>query len=189
MRIICWQSRIAVSLLVKMRVNLLKVIALCLLLCILLSCGSKGREEALIGRTTPDFNYMDITGRKGSIQGLKGKVVLIRFWANWCPYCKFEMPRIDRFYQLLSNKGFEVIAANVGDSVEIVETFTAEMNLHFPMILDPQGKLARSYGVKGIPTNFLIDRQGMIREIIVGEVFTNDQVLRDLLKPYFPETS
>jgi len=99
------------------------------------------------------------------------------------------MPRIDRFYQLLKSKGFEVIAVNVGDSVEIVETFTAEMNLHFPMILDPQGKLARSYGVKGIPTNFLVDPQGILREIIVGEVFTNDQVLRDLLKPYFPETS
>lgn len=172
-----------------MRVNLLKIISLSLLIWVLFSCGSKGGEEALISRPIPDFSYVDITGRKGSIHGLKKKVVLIRFWANWCPYCKFEMPRIDRFYQLLKSKGFEVIAVNVGDSVEIVETFTAEMNLHFPMILDPQGKLARSYGVKGIPTNFLVDPQGILREIIVGEVFTNDQVLRDLLKPYFPETS
>jgi len=174
---------------VKMRVRLLKGIALSLLLWLFFSCGYKGGEEARIGSTAPHFQYQDMNTRKGSLQELKGKVVLLRFWANWCPYCKFEMPRIDRFYQLFRNQGFEVIAVNVGDSVEIVEAFTAEMNLHFPMILDPEGKLARSYGVKGIPTNFLIDRQGMIREIIVGEVFTNDQVLWDLFKPYFSKAS
>jgi len=172
-----------------MRNKLQKAIALGLLLWVLFSCGCIGEEEARIGSTAPHFQYQDINKRKGSLQDLKGKVVLLRFWANWCPYCKFEMPRIDRFYRLLGHKGFEVIPANVGDSLELVETVGAEMNLHFPLILDPDGKLAKIYGVKGIPTNFLIDRHGIIRETLVGEIFTEDRVLDDLLKPYFSKAS
>jgi peroxiredoxin len=172
-----------------MKSRLSQGVVLTVLLGFLLSCAGHEGEKVKIGRTAPNFQYQDISGNKGSIEELRGKLILLRFWANWCPYCKFEMPRIDRFYQLFRNQGFEVIAVNVGDSVGIVEAFTAEMNLHFPMILDPEGKLAQSYGVKGIPTNFLLDRQGMIREIIVGEVFTNDQVLWDLFKPYFSKAS
>ena len=172
-----------------MRNKLQRGIALSLLLWVFFSCGYKGGGEARIGGTAPHFQYQDINTRKGSLQDLKGKVVLLRFWANWCPYCKFEMPRIDRFYRLLGHKGFEVIAVNVGDSLGIVETVGAEMNLHFPLILDPDGKLAKTYGVNAIPTNFLIDRQGIIREILVGEIFTEDRILDDLLKPYFSKAS
>jgi alkyl hydroperoxide reductase subunit AhpC len=69
----------------------------------------------------------------------------------------------------------------------VVESFTAQLNLAYPMIMDPEGKLTRFYGVKGIPTNFLIDRKGIIREILVGEIFIEDQVLSDLLRPFFSE--
>ena len=173
----------------KMRSRLAQGAALTLLLGLYLSCAGEEGEKVTIGRTAPNFQYQDIAGNKGSIEGLRGKVILLRFWADWCPYCRFEMPRIDGFYQRLRSKGFEVVAANVGQSSEVVEAFTAEMNLHFPMILDPESKLAQSYGVKGIPTNFLIDRQGIIREILIGEIFTDERVLWELLKPYFSKAS
>ncbi len=154
--------------------------------------GCRGKDEtgrAIIGEAAQNFWYQDLNGNKGSIQGLEGKVVLLRFWADWCPYCKYEMPRINMFYKRLRSKGFEVLAVNVGQSMDVVESFTAQLSLIYPMIMDPEGKLALSYGVKGIPTNFLIDRKGIIREILIGEIFVEDQVLSDLLRPFFPEDS
>ena len=163
-------------------------ILLALVLCLLQACEAKeDAPRAVIGRPALDFDYEDMNGNRGSIQGLKGKVVLLRFWADWCPYCKFEMPRINVFYSRLNSDGFEVVAVNVAQSRAVVEAFTAQLNLSYPMIMDPDGSLAQFYGVKGIPTNFLIDRDGTIREILVGEIFIEDRVLIDLLKPYFPE--
>lgn len=155
----------------------------------LLSQGCGEKEDvprAIIGQPALDFDYQDMNGNRGGIRGLKGRVVLLRFWADWCPYCKFEMPRINVFYLRLKDRGFEVVAVNVAQSRDVVEAFTAQFNLSYPMIMDPDGSLAQFYGVKGIPTNFLIDRDGTIREILVGEIFIEDQVLIDLLKPYFP---
>ena len=171
-----------------MKRSLTTGITLAILLCLLQACG--GIEEVpgpVIGQPAPNFDYQDMNGSPGSIQGLKGKVTLLRFWADWCPYCKFEMPRIDVFYRRLRNKGFEVVAVNVAQPRNVVEAFAAQLNLSYPMIMDPDGKLAQFYGVKGIPTNFLIDRRGIVREILVGEIFIEDRVLEDLLRPYFPE--
>jgi peroxiredoxin len=163
-------------------------ITLVILLSLLQACGGKQEiPKPVIGQPAPNFDYEDMTGSSGSMRGLKGKVTLLRFWADWCPYCKFEMPRIDVFYRRLRKKGFEVVAVNVAQTSNVVEAFTAQLNLSYPMILDPDGKLAQFYGVKGIPTNFLIDRSGILREILVGEIFIEDRVLEDLLRPYFPE--
>ena len=150
-----------------------------------MSCGRKD-GRTLIGEAAPNFQYHDLNGNHGNLRELKDKVVLLRFWADWCPYCKFEMPRINAFYRRLRNKDFEVIAVNVGQTAEVVESFAAQMSLIYPMILDPEGKLARLYGVKFIPTNFFIDRKGIIRKVLVGEIFIEDQVLSDILKPFFP---
>ncbi len=185
MRFVCWRCPIVVRLSPKVNNRLTQGIAFMLVSCVLLSCVGREGCEALIGRVAPDFRYQDISGAQGTLQGLRGKVVLLRFWADWCPYCRFEMPKIDQSYKRLRSKGYEVLAVNVGQSLEVVEAFTAEMNLHYPMILDPAGKLAQSYGVKVIPTNILIDREGVIREILIGEVFQEERGLSDLLKRYF----
>ena len=86
---------------------------------------------------------------------------------------------------MLRNEGFEVLAVNVKQSAAVAEAFTAQLDITFPIPLDPDGKMARRYGVYAIPTNFLIDRRGIIREILIGEVFREETVLRDLLKDYF----
>ena len=161
---------------------------LALFVWVFLSCGGKNESaRVVIGEIAPNFQYQDMNGKKGSIKELEGKVVLLRFWADWCPYCKYEMPRINLFYKRLRKNNFHVIAVNVGQSEDVVESFTAQLNLTYPMVMDPEGKLARYFGVKGIPTNFLIDRKGIIREILVGELFIEDQVLSDLLRPFFPD--
>ena len=172
----------------QMRNRLVIKTALSFAFWFLLSCGGQDEQLIRIGKPAPNFHYTLVEGSPGSIQGLKGKVALVRFWADWCPSCRTEMPLIDRFYLRLKEKGFDVLAINVGQSREVLVAFRAEMNLHFPMAQDPEGRLARSYGVRGIPQNFLIDREGIIRGILMGDIFTDEKVLRDLLRPYFPES-
>ena len=96
------------------------------------------------------------------------------------------MPVIEKYYRLLKDQGFEVLAVNVKQSAQVAEAFIAQMDVTFPVLLDPDGRMAENYGVYAIPTNFLIDGQGKIREILVGEVFREEKILRDLLKNYFP---
>jgi len=157
------------------------------LIVVLSSCGEKTDDwKPLIGRPAADFSFSDITGKQGSLGGLRGKVVLLRFWADWCPYCKYEMPRIDIFYQRIGHQDFEVLAVNVGQTREIIESFTAQLDLTYPMLMDQEAELADTYKVKAIPTNFLVDRGGIIREILIGEIFVKDEVMIDILKPFFP---
>lgn len=150
-------------------------------------CEEKIETSSLpkIGAAALDFSCRDLEGRIWTLEETKGKVLLLRFWADWCPYCRFEMPIIDQYYRRLKQEGFLVLAVNVKQRAEVALAFTAQLDVTFPVPLDPDGKLAQRHGVYAIPTNFLIDRQGIVREILIGEVFREEAVLRDLLKEYF----
>jgi peroxiredoxin len=152
------------------------------------ACKEKAEKSSLpkLGTAAFDFNFQDLNGQIWSLDKVRGKVVLLRFWADWCPYCRYEMPIIDKYYRKLNKEGFLVLAVNVKQSAEVALAFIAQLDVSFPVPLDPDGKMARRYGVYAIPTNFLIDRQGIIREILIGEVFREEKPLRDLLKNYFP---
>jgi peroxiredoxin len=151
------------------------------------ACKEKAEKSTLPNLGTPaiDFNLQDLKGQTWSLDKVRGKVVLLRFWADWCPYCRYEMPVIDKYYRKLNKEGFLVLAVNVKQKPEVVLAFTAQLDITFPVPLDEDGKVAKRYGVYGIPTNFLIDRDGVIREILIGEVFKEEKVLRDLLQGYF----
>jgi cytochrome c biogenesis protein CcmG, thiol:disulfide interchange protein DsbE len=151
------------------------------------ACKEKPEKSSLpkLGTAAIDFNCQDLKGQTWSLDKVRGKVVLLRFWADWCPYCRYEMPVIDKYYRKLNKEGFLVLAVNVKQSAEVALAFTAQLDVTFPVPLDPDGKMAKRYGVYAIPTNFLIDRQGIIREILIGEVFREEKPLRDLLKNYF----
>ena len=152
------------------------------------ACREKAEKTSLpkIGAAAIDFNCQDLEGQAWSLDKVKGKIVLLRFWADWGPYCRYEMPIIDKYYRKLKKEGFLVLAVNVKQSAEVALAFIAQLDVTFPVPLDPDGKMARRYGVYAIPTNFLIDREGVIREILIGEVFREEKPLRDLLKNYFP---
>jgi len=155
----------------------------------LLTFACKGKTEKAslpkLGTPAIDFNLQDLNNQTWSLDKVRGKVVLLRFWADWCPYCRYEMPIIDKYYRKLNKDGFLVLAVNVNQRPEVALAFTAQLDITFPVPLDPDGKMARRYGVYAIPTNFLIDREGIIREILIGEVFKEEKFMRDLLKDYF----
>lgn len=154
------------------------------ILLLIFGCRRETFRSPKIGEKFPDVQYVDLEGKKGSITALKGRLILVRFWADWCPYCRVEMPVIDKVYKEYKKNDLAVLAINVKQSREKVEAFIAELNLSFPVILDREGRIAKRCGVQAIPTNFILDRKGVVREIIIGEVFKEKTILKKTLEPH-----
>lgn len=152
-----------------------------------LACGKKGLIK--VGKLAPDFEYVDLTGNVGHLYDSRGKVVLLRFWADWCDYCWKEMPVLEQFYRESKDHGFIVIGANVGQARDVAEAFVEKNGLTYPIFIDPDGKLAKSYGVYGIPTNFIINQEGVIMEVILGGGFVELKSSRRILMPYIEGTA
>ncbi len=113
-----------------------------------------------------------------------GKPLVIRFWADWCKYCESEMKIIETVYQHHRARGLEVLAINAGQDKPAVVAFMKKIGVSYPALLDEQSKIARSYGVVGLPTTFFVDARGIVRGKIVGEAddATFERQVAELLK-------
>lgn len=122
------------------------------------------------GNAAPDFELTTIAGDKVRLSDLKGKVVFVNLWATWCPPCRAEMPEMVRFYKDYSSKNIEVLAVNLtdSDSEKEVKKFAKEYKLNFPVLLDPDGKVGNTYKTVTIPTTFIIDKKGIIKQKHIG---------------------
>lgn len=112
------------------------------------------------GGPTPDFALPAPAGKKISLNDFKGNLVFLNFWASWCDPCKEEMPAMERLYQEFKNKGLVVLAVNVKDSRKNALAFIKELKLTYPIVLDPDGQVGLLYGAWGLPTTYLIGRDG-----------------------------
>lgn len=115
-----------------------------------------------------NFTLKDLAGNTVSLEGLKGKRVFLNFWATWCPPCKAEMPDIEKLYQETKNSDLVIIAVNVGDPKETVQSFINKNKYHFTILLDLDNAVATQYNITGIPTSFFIDRDGNVMNHTVG---------------------
>lgn len=97
-----------------------------------------------------------------------GKVVLINFWATWCPPCLAEMPAMERLWQQYRDSGFVMVAVSVDTDPAKVKPFVAEHKLTFPVVLDPRMEVAARYGVRALPSSFLVDRAGNLAGLAIG---------------------
>lgn len=120
-------------------------------------------------RIAPNFTLKDDTGKIFRLQEYRGKIVFLNFWATWCPPCRKEMPTMEQLYQTFKEEDFVMLAVNLFETPEQVGQFRQEFQLSFPLPIDPDGSIVAFYGVRGIPTTFLIDRQGKIVAQAVGE--------------------
>ncbi len=122
------------------------------------------------GHLAPDFMLKTLDGKTARLSELRGKkVVLINFWATWCPPCRLEMPTMQKIYTEYKGKGFEIFAINIEpDANEEIREFIKELRLTFPVLLDPDMKVTRRYRLFGLPVSLLIDRQGKIRAKEIG---------------------
>jgi peroxiredoxin len=123
-------------------------------------------QRALVpGTPFPDFAEQDMNGKPLSVSAYKGKVVLIDFWATWCPPCQMELPYVLAAYQKYHDQGFEVIGISLDQDRQQLEKFIRIRNLPWPQYFDGkfrETKLALNYGVSQLPTTFLLDRRGTI---------------------------
>ena len=129
------------------------------------------------GGATPPLALEDMAGRMHNLSELRGKVVLVNFWATWCEPCRAEMPSIDRLRMSLKGKPFEVLAVNMAEPLSRIEKFTAAMPLGFPLLRDRDGSVGKAWKAKLLPASYLIGRDGRIRYVAYGELdWTSDAV-------------
>ncbi len=133
----------------------------------------------------PELRLENLEGKTIQLRGLKGKVVLLNFWATWCSPCKEEMPSMESLYQRFDRKDFTLLAVSVDfEEKEKVKGFVENKGYTFPVLLDPKGRTLDLYKVRAIPTTFIIDKRGLILGKAIGprkwdrpEVITMVQIL------------
>jgi peroxiredoxin len=138
-----------------------------------LSSGSASTEAPTVGSLAPDFALQSVSGKTVSLSDHRGKVVLINFWATWCPPCRQEMPHIQERYALYS-PDFVVLSVNNGETAVEVESFVESFGLTFDPLLDPGADVSILYQITGYPTSVFVDREGVIRYIKVGFMSTSE---------------
>jgi thiol-disulfide isomerase/thioredoxin len=109
-----------------------------------------------------------LNGKNVTLGALKGKVVFLNFWATWCPPCREEMPSMETLYQHFKDRGLEFLAVDIQESGDDVGAFMEKYGLNFPAALDSSGNISNRYGIRSIPTTFIIDREGLILASTVG---------------------
>jgi thiol-disulfide isomerase/thioredoxin len=139
--------------------------------------------------TAAEFTLPDMDGETHTLSDYRGKVVMLNFWATWCPPCRREMPSLERLHSKLKERDFVVIAVNQFEDPDLVFEFTGRLSLapSFPILFDRDSSVAEQFGVKGLPTTYLLDKAGRIRyRAIGGREFDHPEIERmieDLMRP------
>ncbi len=126
---------------------------------------------AAAGDMAPDFTLEDTEGNQVTLSALRGKVVMVNFWATWCPPCKEEMPSMDRLNNILADEDFVMLAINADDNGRAVVPAFLEKNPHdFTVLYDDQGAVKQNYGVYKLPESFIVGKDGTIVEKVAGAI-------------------
>ena len=166
--------------------------ALCVLGATMLSASPGLADDAPAPQTltevakrtqAPDFVLEDIDGTKRRLSDLRGKVVLVNFWATWCPPCRREMPSIERLSHVLKGADFAILAVNVAENLDTVFSFTGTLDPvpTFPIVFDRDSSVLKAWPVRGLPTSFVLDKQGRIAyRAVGGREFDDPAILAQL---------
>ncbi len=130
------------------------------------------------GQPAPAFTLQTPDGQTLKLSDLKGKPVLLNFWATWCAPCLIEMPALEQTYRKYKDQGLVVLGVNQAESPERVAQYMKTWGLSFPTVLDPDTAVAQQYRVTGYPTTWLIDRDGVARQLRRGAFGNADQIER-----------
>lgn len=161
------------------------VLILLLLMASLGSCTSqdsttRGQESALIGKRAPDFTLQDLKGNQVSLSALKGKPIVLNFWATWCMPCRVEIPHLEELYTKYKDQGLVVLGANTETDYMKVKRF-AQSRISYSVLLDGSTQ-SQEYDVKGIPCTYYIDRKGIVRHRSVGFAPGGEALIEEKIK-------
>jgi len=163
-----------------------------ILLVILVVAGYVAKTRAVVhtivlnGDRAPDFRLQTPEGRYFKLSDFRGKVVMIHFWATWCPPCVEELPTLASLYPELDGNDFEMLAVSVDEGgANTVRTFMRQNNLQVPVLLNPDHSVASLYGTYKFPETYVVDRQGVVRYKVIGPRNWMDpetiQILRNII--------
>jgi peroxiredoxin len=135
----------------------------------------------------PPLASHTVSGEPVSLAKLRGNVVLLTFWATWCAECRPEMPQFERLHAEFAKQGLAVLGLNVREDQDKIRHYAKGLGLTFPLVLDPEGEIARSYGVIGIPTTILISRDGHTAALAVGPRDWGSAAAREVIQALLEE--
>ncbi len=150
------------------------------------SIDVRAQDERTV--VAPEFVLPDLSGAPVRLSDHEGKVILLNFWATWCPPCRAEMPSMETLYQAYRNQGLVILAISsdrAGRSV--VESFVQDRGVTFPILLDPDGEVFAQYGVRGLPTSYLLDRRQRVFSADIGARDWSGKVARQVVERLLAE--
>lgn len=133
-------------------------------------------------RPAPAFSFPDMDGQTHHLDDYAGRVLVVNFWATWCPPCVREMPALDRLQSELADDGVVVFGANLGETAEDIAAFLQRVPVDFPLLLDPDMNAGMEWGVRGLPTTYIIDGQGQILFEVLGDKHWDDPVIVEQIR-------
>jgi len=136
----------------------------------------------------PQFRGGTVDAGDLSTTDLRGKVVLVNFWASWCLECRSEMPALERLHREFARRGLVVVGVNARESTEAVGRYAATLGLTFPLVLDGEGKIGALYGVVGLPATFLVARDGRAVAYAIGPRAWGSTPARTLIEALLAES-
>lgn len=132
-------------------------------------CTKEVEKPAAEGNYAPDFTLKDLNGQEVQLSSLKGKVVLVNFWATWCPPCREEIPSMMKLNQAMQGKPFQMLAISIDEGgKEDVERYFKKQGVSLPTLLDTDGKVSKRYGTTGVPETFVLNSKGLIVKKVIG---------------------
>jgi len=151
--------------------------------------GAQGYQWRLwpAGQAQPVFEVRDTNGHVWRVEDQAGRVVLVNFWASWCEPCISEMPSLQALATQRPDE-LTVLAVNFKQSLPAIDAFVQRTGLTLPVVADPQGTLARQWGVKVFPSTVLIDAQGKVHGVVQGELDWTSPQAQALLRPLLPRS-
>jgi len=130
--------------------------------------GHAAGFEVRASTPAPVLEAHDLNGAPRTLASYRGKVVLLNFWASWCPPCLREMPSMERLRQKMAGRPLEIVAVDSAETAAEVNAYLSKMKLGFPILLDPDGSNTRRWKVFALPTSFLLDAKGRVRYVLTG---------------------
>jgi thiol-disulfide isomerase/thioredoxin len=132
--------------------------------------SASGKIAPHTGFLAPEISLLDTNGNEITLSELRGRPIIINYWATWCPPCKAEMPAMQRAYKNYADEEVIILAVNSTnqDTLSAVTQFVDEFDITFPILLDIQGTAGDTYQISSLPTTFFIGRDGVISEVVIG---------------------
>jgi peroxiredoxin len=145
-----------------------------------LSCNKDPGPQ--VGMPAPDFTLPDLEGKIHGLADFRGRVVVLNFWATWCPPCIDEMPSLERLHQAMADRGVAVIAVSVDERFSDVPAFVEKFDLTFSVLYDEGKKVSRKYQTFKYPETYILDREGRLKSKVVGpRDWAAPTVIRDMV--------